>query len=158
MNLKSELRPLVLLALVAFVVFANSLGGDFVYDDNRQILRNPLIQDSSLYGKALVSDVCAFKGDGSVAASNYYRPTFVAWLILNFKIFGASPLGWHALNVLLHILVCLLCFLLLRRWNISRNPAFAVSLIFAVHPVHTESVAWISGSPDLLFAAAFLSS
>ena len=158
MNLKTELRPLVLIALVAFVVFANSLGGEFVYDDNRQILRNPLIQDSTLYGKALVSDVWAFKGDGSVAASNYYRPTFVAWLILNFKIFGASPLGWHALNVLLHILVCLLCFLLLRRWNISRNPAFAVSLIFAVHPVHTESVAWISGSPDLLFAAAFLSS
>jgi hypothetical protein len=48
MNLKTELRPLVLIALVAFVVFANSLGGDFVYDDTRQILRNPLIQDSAL--------------------------------------------------------------------------------------------------------------
>ena len=158
MNLKTELRPLVLIALVAFVVFANSLGGDFVYDDQRQILRNPLIQDSTLYSKALVSDVWAFKGDGSIAASNYYRPTFVAWLILNFKIFGTSPFGWHLLNVLLHVFVCALCFLLLRRWNVSQNTAFAVALIFAVHPVHTESVAWISGSPDLLFAAAFLGS
>ena len=158
MNLKTELRPLVLIALVAFVVFANSLGGDFVYDDNRQILRNPLIQDSKLYGKALVSDVWAFKGDGSLAASNYYRPTFVAWLILNFKIFGTGPFGWHLLNVILHILVCLLCFMLLRRWNVSQNTALAVAVVFAVHPVHTESVAWISGSPDLLFALPFLGS
>ncbi len=158
MSLKTELRPLVLIALVAFVVFANSLGGDFVYDDTRQILRNPLIQDSNLYGKALVSDVWAFKADGNAAASNYYRPTFVAWLILNFKIFGASPFGWHLLNVLLHIGVCLLGFWLLRRWKVSQNAAFVIALIFAVHPVHSESVAWISGSPDLLFAAAFLGS
>src|SRR5687767_13727172 len=110
MNLNTELRPLVLIALVAFVVFAITLGGDFVYDDTRQILRNPLIQDSDLYGKALASDVWAFKGDGTAAASNYYRPTFVAWMILNFKVFGTSPFGWHLTNVLLHIGVCLLCF------------------------------------------------
>lgn len=156
MNLKSELRPLVLIAIVAFVVFANSLGGDFVYDDNRQILRNPLIQDSTLYGKALTSDVWAFKGDGTIAASNYYRPTFVAWLIFNFKIFGFNPFGWHLFNLLLHIGVCLLAFLLLRRWKVSPVSALAISLIFAVHPVHTESVAWISGSPDLLFGVFLL--
>lgn len=158
MNIKSELRPLILIALVAFVVFANSLGGDFVYDDVRQILRNPLIQDSSLYGKALTSDVWAFKGDGSVAASNYFRPTFVAWLILNFKLFGINAFGWHLFNVLLHIGVCLLGYLLLRRWQISQNLSFAIALVFAVHPVHTESVAWISGSPDLLFSIFLLGS
>lgn len=156
MNLKTESRWLILIALIAFVVFANSLGGEFVYDDNRQILRNPLIQDSTLYGKALTSDVWAFKGDGTVSASNYYRPTFIAWLILNFKIFGASPFGWHLLNLFLHIAVCLLGFLLLRRWNVANYTAFAISMIFAVHPVHTESVAWISGSPDLLFSVFLL--
>ncbi len=156
MNLKTESRWLILIALIAFAVFANSLGGDFVYDDNRQILRNPLIQDSTLYGKALTSDVWAFKGDGTVSASNYYRPTFIAWLILNFKVFGTSPFGWHLLNLLLHIGVCCLAFLLLRRWNVANYTAFAISMIFAVHPVHTESVAWISGSPDLLFSIFLL--
>src|SRR5215203_39545 len=156
MYLKSDLRWLILIALIAFVVFANSLSGNFVYDDNRQILRNPLIQDSTLYGKALTSDVWAFKADGTIAASNYYRPTFAAWLILNFLIFGASPFGWHVLNLLLHIIVCVLAFLLLRRWNLSNYASFAVAMIFAVHPVHTESVAWISGAPDLLFSAFLL--
>jgi tetratricopeptide (TPR) repeat protein len=158
MNLKTELRWLILIAIVGFVVFANSFGGDFVYDDSRQILRNPLIQDASLYGKALTSDVWAFKGDGTIAASNYYRPTFVAWLILNFRLFGTNPFGWHFLNFLLHIGVCLLIYVLLRRFEVSSISALAISLVFAVHPVHTESVAWISGSPDLLFALAFLGS
>jgi len=156
MKIKSELRPLILIALVAFVVFANSLNGDFVYDDARQILRNPLIQDSTLYGKALTSDVWAFKGDGSIAASNYFRPTFVAWLIVNFKIFGIDPFGWHLFNILLHIGVCLLGYLLLRRWQMSQILSFSIALVFAVHPVHTESVAWISGSPDLLFSVFLL--
>lgn len=148
----------IILVIVAFAIFANTLNGDFVYDDKRQILKNPLIQDASLYGKALTSDVWAFKGDGSAAASNYYRPTFVLWLIFNFQLFGVNPFGWHLLNILLHVGVCVLAFLLLRKWNLNNLTAFSIALLFAVHPVHTESVAWISGAPDLLFGVFFLSS
>ena len=155
-QIKNDIRWLIPIVLVAILVFANSLGGDFVYDDHRQIERNPLIQDASLFGKAMTSDVWAFKGDGNQAASNYYRPTFVAWLIFNFTIFGLNPFGWHLLNILLHAGVCALVFLLLRRWEMPPLLAFAVTLFFAVHPVHTESVAWISGSPDLLFGLTLL--
>lgn len=156
MNLKHEIRPLILIAVVVFAVFANSLGGEFVYDDQRQILRNPLIQDPALYTKALTSDVWAFKGDGSVAASNYYRPVFVGWMILNFLFFGTSPFGWHFLNLLIHIAVTLLAFGIARRFGISRAAAFVVALVFGVHPVHTESVAWVSGAPDPLFSLFIL--
>ncbi len=155
---KKELILLTIIAVVAIAVFANSLTGEFVYDDARQIVRNPLIQDNSMIGKALTSDVWAFKGDGTIAASNYWRPTFTAFHILNFRLFGLNPFGWHLLNILLHAGICALIFLLLRRWNLSAELAFAVALVFAVHPVHVESVAWISGSPDLLFGAAFLGS
>jgi tetratricopeptide (TPR) repeat protein len=123
-----------------------------------QILNNQLIQDNSLIWKALTSDVWAFKGDGTIAASNYWRPTFTAWHILNYRLFGANPYGWHILNLLLHAGVCVLAYALLRRWQFSAMIACAIALIFAVHPVHVESVAWISGSPDLLFALAFLAS
>ena len=156
MKIKSDLLAVVSIGLISFIVFANALSGDFVYDDNRQIVRNPLIQDTSLYGKALVSDVWAFKSSGIGAASNYWRPTFVAWMIFNFLLFGLKPFGWHLLNILLHACVCIVAYLLLRRWNVSRGVAFAVAVIFAVHPVHTESVAWISGAPDLLFTLALL--
>jgi protein O-mannosyl-transferase len=157
-SLVSNLKWILPLVLVVVVVFSNAASGEFVYDDNRQILRNPLIQDNSLIGKALTSDVWAFKGDGSIAASNYWRPTFTAWNILCFRLFGESPFGWHILNILLHAGLCVLGFFLLRRWDLSPIIAFSICLIFAVHPVHVESVTWIAGSPDLLFSLALLGS
>jgi tetratricopeptide (TPR) repeat protein len=147
---------IVIITLAAVLVYLNAVRGDFVYDDNRQIAANPLIQDNSAIGKALVSDVWAFKGSGTVAASNYWRPTFTAWCILNYRLFGIDPTGWHVLNLLLHAAVCIVGFFLLRRWNVSAWIAAAIMLLFAVHPVHTESVAWISGSPDLLLALFLL--
>ena len=158
MNVKREFLWLILIAAISFLIFANTLNGEFVYDDNRQIVRNSLIQNATLYGKAITSDVWAFKGDGTIAASNYWRPTFVAWMIINYRLFGANPFGWHLLSILAHVAVCLLAYALLRRWNISVAVALAISLIFAVHPVHSESVAWISGAPDLLFSLFLIAS
>lgn len=158
MKIPDELKWLIPLVLVCFVVFANTVGGEFVYDDTRQILRNTLIQDNSLIWKALTSDVWAFKGDGTQAASNYWRPTFTLWNILCFRLFGTSPAGWHVANILLHTGVTLMAFLLLRKWQFTAMVAFAIALVFAVHPVHVESVAWIAGSPDLLFSLALLGS
>jgi protein O-mannosyl-transferase len=157
-SLVSTLKWILPLVLVVVAVFSNAANGEFVYDDNRQILRNPLIQDNSLIGKALTSDVWAFKGDGSIAASNYWRPTFTAWNILCFRLFGANPFGWHLFNILLHAGVCVLGFFLLRRWDLTPIIAFSICLIFAVHPVHVESATWIAGSPDLLFSLALLGS
>ena len=156
--MKSSKAQAAVLAVVAFLAFANSLGGEFVYDDNRQILMNPLIQQPDLYGKALTSDVWAFKGDDTVSASNYYRPVFVLWLILNFAVFGAHPFGWHLLNVVLHIVVCLLSLTLLKRLGFSPAVSFVLSILFAIHPAHVENVSWISGSPDVLLSVGFLSS
>lgn len=158
MKLRDEWKWVIPILAVCVVVFANSLGGEFVYDDTRQIVRNRLIQDNSLIWKALTSDVWAFKGDGTQAASNYWRPTFTLWNIINFRLFGMNPLGWHVANLILHSGVCVLVYALLRRWAFSAMVAFTIAIIFAVHPVHVESVAWIAGSPDLLFSLAFLGS
>jgi len=158
MKLRDEWKWMVLLAAVCVVVYLNSTGGEFIYDDLRQIVRNSLIQDNSRIFTALTSDVWAFKGGGEIAASNYWRPTFTAWHILHYRLFGGEPFGWHVTNILLHIGVCLMAFGVLRRWDVSEKVAFAIMLVFAVHPVHAESVAWISGSPDLLFSLAFLAS
>ncbi|MDM7923344.1 MAG: tetratricopeptide repeat protein [Pyrinomonadaceae bacterium] len=157
-TLKSEIKLIAVVSVAAIAVFANSLGGGFVYDDKRQIVQNPLIQQSELYGRAITSDVWAFKGSETIAGSNYWRPTFTAWSIVNFRLFGLSPFGWHLTNVLLHAFDSVLAVLFMLRLGVPRLPAFFIGLIFAVHPVHTESVAWISGSPDLLMAAALLGS
>ncbi len=143
----------VLLAALATAVFIPALTGDFVYDDQKQILENHLIQDPERLGQALTSDVWAFKGWREEAWSNYWRPVFVAWLAANHAVFGLrSAVGWHAANLALHAGVVLATFLLLLRLRSSIPLAAAVAAIFAVHPAHVESVAWVSGSPDLLAA------
>ncbi|MCB9154984.1 MAG: tetratricopeptide repeat protein [Caldilineae bacterium] len=143
--------------LVSFLVYANAVSGQFVYDDTKQIVGNQLIQDGRFFGKALVSDVWAFKGDAGQAWSNYWRPTFVVWLIVNNALLGVgSAAGWHITNLLLHALVIFLAYGMLRQLRLSRAIAGVIVFIFAVHPVHVESVAWISGSPDLLMSAALL--
>ena len=156
MKLSREFVWLIVKTAAAVLVFINSVPGDFVYDDHRQIVANPLIQDASLMKNALASDVWAFKGDGTISASNYWRPTFTAWCIVNFRLFGLDPFGWHLLNILLHAGVCAVGFLLLRRWAVPPLVCAVIVVLFAVHPVHTESVAWISGSPDVLFGSFFL--
>jgi len=99
--------------LLSIIVYLNVLDGAFVYDDVRQIGRNTLIQDSSLFWKALTSDVWAAKG-GTTVSSNYWRPTFVTWLVFNFKLFGTDrPLAGTSqisflirLSLLSHIFSC----------------------------------------------------
>jgi predicted negative regulator of RcsB-dependent stress response len=143
--------------LISVLLYLNTLPGKFVYDDVPQITKNTLIQDGSNLWRAMSSDVWAFKR-GDAAVSNYWRPTFVLWLMVNFRLFGLDTFGWHLLNILLHTGLVALAFFFLRRLNLSHWVAGAVALLFAAHPVHTESVAWISGSPDLILSAALLAS
>lgn len=151
----SPTAAIAALVLVCAAVFANAIPGDFVYDDTRQIVQNHLIASNARIGEALSRDVWAFKGDRDEPWSNYWRPAFVLWLIANERAFGAeSATGWHVANIALHALVCALGFLVLGALGCSRAIAFACALVFAVHPANVESVAWISGSPNMLCAAA----
>ena len=148
------------LALIAAGLFLNTLRGEFVYDDEKQIIENPYIQIPAYYGRALVSDFWAFRGGASRDRPRYWRPTLIVWFIANHAMFGLHepPVGWHVGNIVLHAIATLFGYLLLRRLLIPVALAAAAGLLFAVHPVHTESVAWISGSADLLLTVLLLGS
>src|SRR3954451_1858114 len=74
---------LLLIAGLTIAAFGNALRGEFVHDDQKQIVRNDLIRSPRMWGEALRRDVWAFKGERETAWSNYWRPGHVAWLILN---------------------------------------------------------------------------
>jgi tetratricopeptide (TPR) repeat protein len=157
-NLRTEFMVLLPALLLGALLYANTLHGQFVYDDKPQIARNTLIQDDSNLWRAMFSDVWAFKRGDAAAVSNYWRPSFVLWLIINFQMFGLDTFGWHLFNILLHLSVVALAFFLLRHLKVSLFVAGAIAALFAAHPAHTESVAWISGSPDLILSLALLGS
>ncbi len=133
------------------IAFWNVYKCGFVYDDNKQIVQNPLIKSAAMLPRALMSDVWAFKG-GSGANSNYWRPTFVGWMFVNYKAFGEEPLGWHISNLALHLLSLFLGFVAMLKLGIQKYVAGFAMFLFAVHPTKAESVTWVAGSTDLLMA------
>ena len=144
----------VVLICVCCLVFISTIGFGFVYDDRGQILENPYLRSWSYFGHYFTSHVWAQTNRPAV----YYRPIFLCWLRLNYAVFRTRAWGWHMMSVLAHVAVTLLVFRLALRLLQSRWQAAITGLLFAVHPLHVESVAWVSGVVDPLFSIFFLAS
>jgi tetratricopeptide (TPR) repeat protein len=140
---------------VAIVAFLATTGFQFVYDDRAQVLNNPEITSWHRVISYFGSDVWA--SFDPTRPQNYYRPLFFVWFRLNYLFFKLQPAGWHIAAVLLHATASLLAFRFAARLTGDRFTAAIAALLFAVHPVHIESVAWISGTTDPLMAIFLLS-
>lgn len=86
----------------------------------------------------------------------YYRPLFSDMMILNYRFSGDMPSGYHFVNVLLHIASVLLLYRLFGKLGLKSLHCFLLSLLFAVHPVLSQAVAWIPGRNDTLLAVFVL--
>ncbi len=147
-------RGLILPAilLITVLVFSNSLKNGFVssWDDDQYVLENALIKDLSWDN---IQKVFA-----SFHSSGNYHPLTLLTLAIEYDRFGLDPKPYHVTNLLLHCLNTLLVFHLVRLLT-SRDEVSAISaLFFGIHPMHVESVAWISERKDVLFAAFYLGS
>jgi len=143
---------LTTLALVTGVLYSGSLFFEFVWDDGSQIVDNPVIRSWHSLSRVFVSDLWYHTARQQV----YYRPLFVAWSIVNYALVGLRPWGWHLGAILLHLGATLTVFWLSRRLGLQYWTAALATLIFALHPIHIECVAWISAASDsmvTMFAA-----
>ena len=142
-------RPSVLLpllGLITFVIYSGALSFDFVWDDWPQIVNNPIIRSWSNLPRAFKSDLWYHVARDQV----YYRPAFVAWSMLNFTLFGLRSWGWHLGAVVLHVGAVVSVFWLARKLRLEYWTSALAALIFALHPVHIETVAWISAASDTM--------
>jgi protein O-mannosyl-transferase len=142
------------LLLLALVPYLNTLTAGFVYDDRQQILENPYVHSFQYIGKIFGSTVWTFQG--AQGLSNYYRPLMTLAYLLCYKLWGPIPFGFHLLNLALYAAVVLLVFAVTRRLFGDSLPALLTAGLFALHPIHTESVAWIAAITDLELSVFFL--
>ena len=142
------------LLLLSFVPYLNSLTGSFVYDDRLQIAANPYVHSFRYIGKIFGNTVWTFEGAQGV--TNYYRPLMTFAYLLCYKLFGPISFGFHLLSLVLHAIVVLLVFAVTERLFGDRLLSLIAAGLFALHPVHTESVAWIAGVTDLELSIFFL--
>jgi len=137
-------HPLILIASLTFAVYLNALSNGFVFDDTVQIVKNPNLASLSWVKGAFFHVVSFGEGFNRVNAF-FYRPLFWVSLALDAYVWGLDPFGYHFTNVLLHTLAALLVFSLVRRLWKDETLAVLASLLWAVHPLHTETVTYIAG-------------
>jgi len=136
------------LSLIFFGLFAfyNAIRHPFVHDDVIFILQNPQIANLNHWLDAFkVSPV----SDG---INTYYRPVLEILYRIEYHFFGPNPAGFHAFNVIVHIINGLLLFSLLKKFNLTQRVAWVIACLFLIHPVQTEAVACISGISNLWMA------
>src|SRR6267378_402538 len=133
----------LLLALSTLVVYLPVTRHVFLYyDDDDYVVNNPVVQN----GLTLSGVKWAFT---TFHACNWHPLTWLSHMA-DCKIFGLNPAGHHFVNVLFHATNTALLFLLLLRLTNKMTPAAIVAALFAWHPLHVESVAWIAERKDVL--------
>ena len=139
------LAALCLLVLVSYL--PAMLWGDFIWDD-LMMVGTPAVREATGLRQIWFSP-------GEIDAEVHYWPLVYSTFWLQHKLWGFAPAGYHVVNVLLHAASTLLLWRLLRRLAVPG--AWIAAAVFAVHPVHVESVAWVIELKDVLSGLFYLS-
>lgn len=150
-------RPSLLLVLVALIVYLPTIKFGFTELDD-----SIFIKEFHAYNSDLANLATSFRrGLFDAVKDPYFRPLFLDSMIINNLFGGENIFAYHLVNILLHMASVALLFRVFVRLNLRKLDSFLLCLLFAVHPVLTQAVAWIPGRNDTLlavFSFAFLAS
>ncbi len=138
-----RLAGALLIVVLTCAVYFPSLSGGFIFDDDIYLTKAAYIQAAD----------GPYRIWFTTEPTDYY-PFSNTTLWIEWRLWGANPIGYHVTNLLLHIASVLLIWQLLRKLSVPG--AFLAALLFAVHPVNAESVAWIAQRKGLLAMVFFL--
>jgi tetratricopeptide (TPR) repeat protein len=154
-DLSLEWISVTVVCLIAALPYLASLSGELVWDDRALIVEDPRFHEPDALRQLLMEDF--FGNTVEPFRYGYLRPLTSLSYYLTWRVFGPDPLPFRLTNLALHVTVCVLVFVLARRlFPGDYWAAFLAAVIFAVHPVHVESVAWVAGRTDVLSTAFLL--
>src|SRR6266496_4735839 len=144
-----DLLVCLVLVAVTWAVFGQTLGHDFVnFDDHVYVYENPLV----IRGFSMEGIIGAFT---HTHARNWHPLTTLSHM-LDCQLYGLNAGGHHLTNVILHTISVLLLFLVLKQMTGAFWQSAFVAGVFAIHPLHVESVAWVAERKDVLSAVFFM--
>jgi hypothetical protein len=135
-------------AVAALAAHIASLRNGFALDDEVLILHNPYVRTVEGLGTMLRSSL--FVASANPLATDYYRPCASLLNWVSWQIFADGRAGQHAINVALHVGICLLLASLLRRHRLRADISAIAATLFALHPATVELVAYVGGRQDML--------
>lgn len=175
LNTHINIIPIIFTIIVGAVIYANSLGNGFVWDDETQIVQNSVIQN--LNNIPYIFSGSTFTTGGGGLSGWFFRPLLTFTFMLNFLIFGPSPAGYHLFQVAFHIINAVLIFKILNHlgggrlerseshdspevegavslrhtWCVKLVIHVLIAILFVVHPAITEAVAYISALSEVMY-------
>ncbi|MBN3038480.1 MAG: tetratricopeptide repeat protein [Candidatus Omnitrophica bacterium] len=144
--MKGLYLSIVLIIALGIGVYANSLGGEFIWDDIVLVKESPSIESLSHIGH-IFSNRTALDSGGKFY---FYRPLQMFTYAIDYSLWQEDPRGYHLTNLILHILVAISIYWLVSILFKDSPLALFSALLFVAHPIHTEAVAYISGRADSL--------
>src|SRR4030042_3013847 len=142
---------IILIIVLGFITYTNSLHGQFIWDDDALVKGNLYIKDWSYLGNIFSEDI----GAGAQGKYSFYRPLLAISYMVDYSLWKLDVLGYHLTNIILHILVALAIYWLMDLLFKDKLISFLTSALFIVHPIHSEAVSYISGRAAPL-AALFM--
>lgn len=138
----------MIIILLSFLIYGNTLFNEFTYDDFHTIVNNERVHQG-------ISEIPSFFYDPVVSVNKprpIYRPIPYVTHAIEYQLFGLSPKIGHFMNIMFFILCGIVLFLFLKRLLPNYHPVFPflMTIVFIAHPIHTESIANIKGRDDLL--------
>jgi tetratricopeptide (TPR) repeat protein len=135
---KVNWRPLVIIILITCAAYFPALQAGFIWDDDFYVTENPLLTAPDGIRRIWFT---------TESPSQYFPLTYTVFLIER-VLWNFDPLGYHLVNIVLHVINALLVFFLFTRLGL--RGAWMIAAIFALHPVHVESVAWVTELKNVL--------
>ena len=144
--MKKNSLAIILIIVLGFIVYANSLNGKFIWDDESLVEDNIHIRSFSNIKKIFTEDV----GKGARKEYGFYRPFQSLSYMIDYFLWGLDVRGYHLMNMVLHIFVALSLFWFLSLLFGDMPLSLFAAVLYLVNPIHTEAVAYISGRSDSL--------
>jgi tetratricopeptide (TPR) repeat protein len=153
--LKRGVMEVLLCALTA-LAYVGTLAFGFVYDDEPAIVTNVAVHSWRYVPFYFFPNAAA--GPPTALVSGFYRPINLLWLRINHALFGLNPAWWHLSTLACHVLTTYLVFAVASKLLGDRKTAFVAGILFGLHPVHVENVAWLAAINDMLMSLLLLMS
>ena len=149
----SKYAAVLFLVLVTTLSFSKSLSHQFVWDDQPIILENPQLRNIDNVPSFFTPHYWKYIHPGT---KGQYRPLRTVSLALSYHFWKFRPFGYYITNLIFHVLNVLLIYLVVAA--LFKKPAvgFLAALLFALHPIHVESVSWVKNRTDLFALFFFL--
>lgn len=148
----SKLQFFLFLFFISLILYSNSLSGDFILDDKLLIIDNEFIKH--IYTIPMLFITQTFNQPTNLnlyeEAYRYYRPLMTLSFAMDYNIWKLNPIGYHLTNITIHSINAFLVYCLIYGFFINFPLALLSSILFCVHPIHSQSVSYITNRTELL--------